>query len=273
MNVWAADVGGGSIRAALVSSSGQILARHTAPTPQDPVEGVALVRRMWDGFGPAAGAALAIAGGVRASDGEITQSPNLARWEGTRPGRQLGCPICNDANAAALGELWRGSLRSVRHAVMVTLGTGVGGALLLDGRLFTGANGCAGEIGHLPVGDGVLEDLASASAVARAAGVAHAAEAASRARAGDAQARAAFDHAGRALGIALAGVVNLLNPQTLCLGGGMGAAFDLLLPSLEREINQRAFRLAREPLSIVPATLGGDAGIYGAAYFALENHL
>ncbi|MDH3591053.1 MAG: ROK family protein, partial [Planctomycetota bacterium] len=126
MNVLAADVGGTSIRAALVSAAGEILTRRTAPTPPDPVEGLATVARLWSQCGEGAGKAMVVAGGVRDSDGEITESPNLRLWEGTRPGRELGCLVLNDANGAALGELWRGALRPFRHAIMLTLGTGVG---------------------------------------------------------------------------------------------------------------------------------------------------
>jgi glucokinase len=270
--VLAADVGGTSIRAALVDADGTIRARRDAPTPPDPDKGLATLRALWGELGPADGSALVIAGGIRASNGEITQSPNLPRWEGTRPGAELSCAVLNDANGALLGEAWLGALRGKRTALMLTLGTGVGGAVMVDGKLWTGANGCAGEIGHMWVSpDDELEALASATAVAASAGTKNAEDAARRAREGDAFAREAFDHAGRALGVVLAGLVNVLNPEAICIGGGMGAALDLLEPPLLAELDARAFRLAREAVDIFPAALGGDAGLLGAAWLALQG--
>jgi glucokinase len=280
VNVLAADVGGTSIRAHLVSEDGRSLARRAAPTPQDPAEGIALLRSFWDELGGAAARALVIAGGIRAATGEITQSPNLPRWEGTRPGEALSCVVLNDANGALVGEAWKGALVGRRSAILLTLGTGVGGGVLLEGRLWTGARGSAGEIGHVPVrpdgppcgcgGRGCLELYASARAVAKAAGTRDAEEAARLAREGEPRSRGAFARAGEALGIALAGAVNVLNPEAICLGGGMAAAFDLLEPHVRAELATRAFRLATEALEIVPAALGGDAGILGAAKAALD---
>ncbi len=270
--VHAADVGGTSTRVALVDERGTILDRRTAPTPQDPVAGLALIRMLWDELGPADGEMLAIAGGIRLADGEITQSPNLKRWEGICPGETLDCLVINDASAATIGEAWCGALRGKESALMVTLGTGVGGGVFMNGRLWAGANGCAGEIGHVPVGDCLLEDLASATAIATAAGTPDAKTAARKARDGDVLAQDAFEFAGRALGIALAGLVNVLNPDAICLGGGAGAgAFDLLEPALQRELKARAFHLALEDLIVVPAALGNDAGLVGAAKVALDD--
>jgi glucokinase len=209
----------------------------------------------------------------------VTQSPNLPRWEGTRPGRDLGCPVLNDANGALLGEAWLGALRGRRSALLLTLGTGVGGALLLDGKLWTGMNGCAGELGHVPVwpdgplgptgARGYLELYAGGVGVAKAARTRDAAEAARLAREGEPQARGAFRKAGEALGIALAGLVNAFNPEVICLGGSLAKALDLMEDALRAELRARAFRLAQEGLELVPAALGDDAGLLGAAWIAL----
>jgi glucokinase len=271
MNVLAADIGGASLRAALVGRGGAILGRRAGPTPQDPAEGVALLRGYWDALGPAEGRALVVAGGIRASDGEITQSPNLPRWEGTHPGRELDCVVLNDTNGALLGEAWLGALCGKRSALMLTLGTGVGGAVLLDGKLWTGATGCAGEIGHVPVPEGHLEMCASAVAVAKAAGTPDARLAADAARRGDARAADAFRRAAEALGLVLAGLVNVFNPEAICIGGGMAAAWDLLEEPVWAVVRARAFRLAQEGLEIVTAALGGDAGLLGAARAALTS--
>jgi glucokinase len=282
MNVLAADVGGTSIRAALVSAEGRILERLQGPTPDDPEEGYSNLELYWHQLGQGLPRAMVVAGGIRPATGEITQSPNLLRWEGTRPGERLHCIVCNDANGACVGEAWLGGLSGRRSAVLLTLGTGVGGGILLDGKLWEGANGCAGEIGHMPVDPdgppcpcgsrGCLELYASATAVAKAAGTRDAEEAARLAREGEPRSRGALEAAGEALGIVLAGVANLLNPEAICLGGGLSGAFDLLKPPLERTLRRRAFRLASESLDISRATLGNDAGILGAARLALDAH-
>jgi glucokinase len=281
VRVLAADIGGSSIRAALLLDDGKVLERREELTPEDPAEGYALLRGLWLELGPADATALVVAGGIRKTTGEITQSPNLLRYEGTRPGEELGCEVLNDANGALLGEAWLGALKEVRTAVLLTLGTGVGGAVMLDGRLWTGTTGSAGEIGHVCVhpegppcpcgGRGCLELYASASAVARAADTKDAKEAAERARRKQPQAQVAFETAGESLGIALASVVNVLNPEAICIGGGMVGALDLFEDALRTELTRRAFRLATERLEIVPAALGGDAGLYGAASLALQR--
>lgn len=275
MRALAADIGGTSLRAALVDDKGAILGRRAAPTPPNPLDGMALLRSLWQELGSADARAVVIAGGIRPSTGEITQSPNLQQWEGVRLGAELSCEVVNDANGAILGEAWVGGLSGTRSAILLTLGTGVGGGVLLDGKLWSGATGCAGELGHVPVrpegpkcgcgSTGCLEMYSSGTAVARAAGAPDAKEAERRARAGDANARAAFDGAADALGVVLAGLVNAFNPEAIALGGGMAGAFDLLAPRIEALIRARAFKLAREGLRIVPAKLGNDAGLLGAA--------
>jgi len=271
----AADVGGTRLRVALVDETGRILDRRDATTPPDPLDGIALLRSFWRELGPADASAVAIAGGVRSPTGEVTQSPNLPKWEGVRLGAELSCEVLNDANAAILGEAWLGGLRGTKCALLLTLGTGVGGGVLLDGKLWTGASGAAAELGHVAVrpdgpkcgcgSTGCLEMYASGTAIAKAAGVPDAKEAERRARAGDARARAAFDAAADAMGVVLAGLVNAFNPEAIAIGGGMAATFDLLAPRIEALLSARTFKLAREGLRLVPAKLGKDAGLLGAA--------
>lgn len=269
MKVLAADIGGTSLRAALIGDDGRILDRRAGPTPKDPAQGVEQLRGYWDALGPADGRALVVAGGIR-GDGEITQSPNLQRWEGAHPGKELQCAVLNDTNGALLGEAWLGALAGKRSALMLTLGTGVGGAVLLDGALWTGATGCAGEIGHVPVLESHLETYASANAVAKAAGTPDARLAADAARRGDARAGDAFQRAAEALGVVLAGLVNVFNPEAICIGGGMAGAWDLLEEPVREAVRTRAFRLAQEGLEITTAALGADAGLLGAARVALD---
>ena len=281
MKVHAADIGGTSIRAALVTDTGDIVDRAEAPTPPDPAEGYACVRDLWAGMGKADAAGLVVPGGIRAANGEITLSPNLPRWEGTRPGDELQCAAINDANGSLLGEAWLGALKGKRSAVLLTLGTGVGGAVMIDGKLWTGATGCAGEIGHTSVrpdgprcrcgGRGCLEMYASARAVAKWGGAHSAKHAAELARQREPRSTGAFRKAGESLGIALANVVNILNPEIICIGGGLSAAFDLLEEPLLTELRARAFDLATERIGVVPAALGGDAGLLGATRLALDT--
>lgn len=275
MRALAADIGGTRLRAALVDDRGKVFDRRDATVPPDPLDGIALLRSLWDEMGDADARAVAIAGGVRPSTGELTQSPNLSRWEGVRLGAELSCEVLNDANAAALGEAWVGGLRGTKAALLFTLGTGVGGGILVDGRLWTGAGGAAGELGHVAVrpdgpacgcgSTGCLEMYASGTAIALAAGAADAKEAERRARGGDPRARAAFDAAADALGVVIAGLVNAFNPEAVAIGGGLVGTFDLLAPRVEALVAARTFKLAREGLRIVPAKLGKDAGLLGAA--------
>jgi glucokinase len=274
-----ADVGGVWTRAAKVDGTGGVLERRRAETPQDPVEGIALVERLWKDLGPGDARAIAVAGGIRTQTGEVTQSPHLPRWEGTRPGERLGCPVVNDGNAAILGEAWRGALHGRKTALLVTVGRDIGGGLLVGGRLWVGAAGCAGEIGHVtvrPGGEpcacgnfGCLEAYANDTAIAKEAGHPDLERAVAAARSGDARAVGAFDQAAATLGIALAAAANLLNPEAICLGGAFASAFDLVEHRVRRELRSRAFRLAVEDLALVPARLGDDAGLLGAAWVAL----
>jgi len=281
LRVLAADIGGTTIRAACVDETGAILDRRETETPQDPAAGYAALRALFHELGPADAAGLVVPGGIRATTGEITQSPNLPQWEGTRPGAELSCAALNDANGSLLGEAWLGALRGRRSAVLLTLGTGVGGAVMIDGALWTGAAGCAGEIGHMsvrpdgprcPCGSrGCLELYASAHAVAKWGGAHDAKHAAELARQREPRASGAFQRAGESLGIALAGVANLLNPEVFCIGGGLSAAFDLFKEPLLAELKARAFDLATEHVAVLPAALGGDAGLLGAARLALDS--
>jgi len=281
MRVLAADIGGTSIRAALVDEEGTIFERASAATPADPGEGYAVLDGFWSRLDPSAPRAVVIAGGLNGRTGELTQSPNLPGWEGTFPGKELGATALNDANGALLGEAWIGALKGRDSAALLTLGTGVGGALLLHGELWVGREGCAGEIGHVSVrpdgppclcgNRGCLELYAGARGIAKAAGTQSAQEAAELARSGELRSRSAWYKAGEALGISIAGLANLLNPEAVCLGGGVAASFDLLIGPLRREIESRTFRLAREDLEVVPAALGSDSGLLGAARAALNE--
>ncbi|HEX8066980.1 MAG TPA: ROK family protein [Thermoleophilaceae bacterium] len=217
---------------------------------------------------------------------------------------RLGLPVFvdNDANLAALAEHRVGAARGARHVVMLTLGTGIGGGLVLDGRLYRGARGGGAELGHVVVdldgppcqgacpGRGCLETMASGSAIGR-----EGAAAASRdpdsalgralaegrevtgslvtelARGGDTTARGVLELVGRRLGAGLAGLVNAFQPEVVVIGGGAVAAGDLLLDPAREAVVERALPAARAGVRIVPAELGDEAGMVGAAILALEE--
>jgi glucokinase len=217
---------------------------------------------------------------------------------------RLGLPVQvdNDVNLALLAEHRHGAARGARHAAMITLGTGIGGGLLLDGRIYRGATGVGAELGHIVVdlhgpdcqgdcpGRGCLEVLASGTAI----GVAGA-EAARRAsdselgrtlaggrevtgalvtelaHAGDDPAREVLDEIGTRLGAGLTGLVNALNPEMIVVGGGAVAAGDLLLEPARRVVADRALPPARDVVRIVAAEFGAESGMLGAAVFAFEE--
>ncbi len=205
----------------------------------------------------------------------------------------------NDANVAALGEKWIGLGRDVNSLCMLTLGTGVGGGVVLDGKIWHGFLGMAGELGHIVVsengvacpcgGHGCLETEASASAIVRkgeeavAAGRSPAlAEARSKAakltarmiyeaaKAGDAASKAIFESVGRYLGIGIAGLTNTLNLPLYVIGGGAAASWDLFAPAMMEEARKRSFIFREGSTRIERAVLKGDAGLCGAAYLPLQ---
>jgi glucokinase len=216
---------------------------------------------------------------------------------------RLGLPVVvdNDANCAWLVEHRLGAARGARHAVLLTLGTGIGGGLVVDGALVRGAVGAAAELGHMVVdmdgppcqgncpNRGCLEALCSGSAIGRL-GAAAAAEdpAGPLARAmasgrgmtgalvtelahdGDPAARACLATAGEALGVGIANLVNIFNPEVVVVGGGVIAAGELLLEPARRTVRERALRPSRDIARIVPAHFGAESGMLGAALLALD---
>jgi len=193
---------------------------------------------------------------------------------------QLGRPtvVANDANCACLGEAWLGAGRPFRDLVMVTLGTGVGGAVMLNGQLFLGRHGAAAEPGLVtlnPEGPpcnsgnrGSLEQYCSVRAVRRQTGQ-EPSHLAARARAGDADAIAFWQQYGRWLGAGLASSIYLLTPEAIILGGGLSASADLFLPSILTELQQRVMATSYDNLQVCIAQLGSQAGRVGAARLAL----
>ena len=230
--------------------------------------------------------------------GVVFEPPNLAGWRDVPLGPMLfdatGVPtwVENDANAAALGEAWVGAGVGVRDLIYITVSTGIGGGLIFNGELYHGVSGTAGEIGHMTVEPegpvctcgrrGHLEGLASGHAITRMAeeavqagrqtrlaalppGTLTAAAVAQAAFDGDGVAREVYARAGHYIGIAVASLVNVLNPAMVVFGGGVSKVGDLLFDTVRRVVRERAFERPAEAAKIVPAALGDDVGVIGAA--------
>jgi glucokinase len=197
-------------------------------------------------------------------------------------GKALGVPaaLINDARAFGLAELRLGAGRGAGTMIGLTLGTGVGGCVVVDGRLVQGHDGTAGEIGHQtlePNGPscgcgnrGCLEAFARADRIAAACGAESVEEAVARARAGDPRAVAGLAEVGRYLGIGIANMVVVLSPDRVVIGGGVAAASDLLLDTIRAELARRVFTTSLDEVEVVTAELGIWAGAIGAAIHGAE---
>ncbi len=297
----ALDLGGTNIRLAAIGEDGTVYSRSRSATPKQSTSGeiVDIIVSLADQCRhnvPVDSTVFAIAAAVPATidmaAGVLTKLPNLRALEGVCLrdvlSERLGLPAIleNDANAAAYGENWLGASRGVDDSICITLGTGVGGGLILNGRPFRGKDGTAGELGHVCVesqgvpcgcgGRGCVEQYASATAIVRMAGeagmhVKTSFDVYNAAIGGDASAIGVFDKMGSYLGIGIASLINALNPEMVVIGGGVAAAWDLFAPAVAREIHVRSFREPAERAKIVGAELGDDAGILGAARSAFDG--
>lgn len=309
--VLAADFGGTHLRAAIVDEAGTILHRLDEPspdtgTPAEVIVGVVELLARAAGEAPIApsGACIATAGLIDADQGKVILAPNIAGFRNlvltTPVADRLGIPafIENDASAAALGEFRFGAGRGTRHLLHATLGTGIGGGIVVDGKLYRGAKGLAGEIGHIildPAGPrcncgsrGCLEAMVSGVAFAErakkileqdkspklreiAAGEEPTAEHLSRAaEEGDQLCEAEIRHGGHLLGLGLGSLVNVLNPDAVTLSGGLLAMGEMLLGPMKEGMYSLAYGPAAGTL-VRLSTVGEDAGLLGAAAVAFER--
>jgi glucokinase len=253
-----------------------------------------------------AGVGIGAPGPLRRSDGVVVVAPNLGWHDFPLRDRvadlvRLPVTLDNDANCATLGEWWQGAARGGRNVVGITIGTGIGGGIVIDGRLHHGASDVAGEIGHTTIETdgrrckcgnyGCVEAYASGPAIVERAREALANDGASAlrtinggdagaltaqhvydaARGGDELARAVVRDAARYLGAAIANLLNVINPDVVVLAGGVTAAGEELLTPLRAEARRRAFRPAFDAARIVPGTLGSRAGVVGAVAAVLSE--
>ena len=241
---------------------------------------------------PVLGVGLGSPGMIDPETGRQTgRTPHMPHWSDfplrDRLSARLGLPVFidNDANLAALAEDRCGAARGARVSITVTVGTGVGCGIVVDGHVFRGAMGGAGEIGHLPLGDGTLacrcgvehcvEPEMSGSGLSRRAatlglGPADAAEIFASAREGGVPATDLIAHFGDRLGLAIATAVNLLNPDVVVIGGGVAEAGEALFDRVRAAVARYALESHRRRLTIVPARLGERSGVVGAGLAAWE---
>ena len=285
------DLGGSAIKLGRFSEAGELLAELQVPTPQPALPGavttaiVEAVQRL-DPDRLADRVGVGHPGPSDVSGRVARIAINLPGWRDVpladwlEPLLERPVTLANDANCALIGEHWLGAARDARDVVLLTLGTGVGGAVLLDGQLFTGHRGAAAEpglIGIDPDGPacnsgnrGSLESFCSRRGFDGLSTV-DPSELCRRADAGDAEALAVWQAYGRLLGIGVSSLLYLFTPELVLIGGGLSGASAHVLPAVWREVEQRVQAVSREGLTIRRCSLGNGAGRLGAARLALER--
>ncbi|MED4603411.1 ROK family glucokinase [Paenibacillus validus] len=307
------DLGGTAIKVGLCDEQGNLLQTDEGPTgtehgPDVVLENIAQYARKlvtesaytWD---QVAGIGAGIAGFLDIPEGFVKLSPNLG-WRNVPVKKileeKLGKPvkIDNDANVAALGEAWAGAGRGIANIVCYTLGTGVGGGIIINGRIYQGSNGMAGELGHMIIvpdleaidcgcgKKGCLETVSSATGIIRMGKEAvergehtslalveniMAKDVFDAAKTGDETALRIINRAAMYLGKSMATVSVVINPQRFVVGGGVSKAGDILFDAIRKYYRECTQETAQEGVDIVPAILGNDAGIVGAAGLNLRG--
>ena len=306
--VFGVDVGGTTVKMGLFNVDGEVLDKweiktHTenggeAILPDIAASALAKLEEKNIVKDEVAGIGIGIPGPIN-DEGVVPHTANLG-WgykEVTRELEELTglpCKGGNDANVAALGEAWKGGAAGYSNVVMVTLGTGVGGGIIIGGKIITGSNGAGGEIGHLHVDDnipghcgcgnqGCLEQVASATGITNLANQALAAsDKPSMLREGEVSAKTVFDAVkaddelakeiaerfGKYLGTALASITAIVDPQAIVIGGGVSKAGPIILEYIEKYYQKYCFKSCRN-VKFTLATLGNDAGIFGSAKLVL----
>ena len=317
--VLAIDLGGTKIIAAIISNQGRVIAREYYLTlaeegPQLVIKRtLSAIDRLLSSRGIDSSQlnsiSIAAAGAIDFDKGLVTLSVNLPGWydiplrDLIKEKYRVNTFLINDASAAALGEHRFGAGKGVNNLIYLTVSTGIGGGIIINGKLYSGPCGSAGEIGHMTIdvngprcscgNIGCLEMLASGTAVAREAIkrirqgersslteivegkiesiTAEKVEVA--AQGGDSLAVEVILKAANYLGVGLVNLVNIFNPEMIIVGGGMAKMGNLLLDPAKQVVRERAFQLPAQAVRIVPAQLGDDAGVLGAAVFAFQQEL
>ena len=285
------DLGGTAIKLARFLSTGELVAEHRIPTPQPAMPGAVCmalceaIERL-DPQGLVSRVGLGLPGPMDASSRVARVCINLPGWidvplaDWLEPRLKRRITLANDGNCALVGEAWKGAAQGCSDVVLLTLGTGVGGGVMLAGQLFTGHNGAAAEPGLISIqpegppcnsgNRGSLEQFASISGLRRL-WDGDPEELARRSAEGEPEACAVWERYGRDLGVGISSLVYLFTPQKVLLGGGLAAASQHFLPALCHEVDQRVQAVSREGLRIEPCALGNGAGRLGAARLALER--
>lgn len=306
------DVGGTAVKIGLFETTGELLHKWEVPTRKEEsgkyiIEDAAVsilktLEELHISLDEVSGAGMGVPGPVM-PDGYVEVCVNLG-WRNMYPERELsellsGLPVKsgNDANVAALGEMWQGGGKGYDDIVMVTLGTGVGGGVIIGQRIVSGKHGLAGEIGHMHIRDeekevcncggvGCVEQVASATGIARearrkmaeldipsvlreAGNKVTAKDVLDAAKAGDELAGIVMEVVGHYLGLALAQISMVVDPEVFVLGGGVSKAGTFLVDAIYKHYDKYT-PISKNKSRIVLATLGNDAGIYGAARLILD---
>ena len=282
------DLGGTAIKLGRFTPDGACLQSLSIPAPQ-PATPEAVLAAMVEVIASVDPDKKSIAIGVGtpgpadASGRVALVAINLVNWRDVPLAEELeaktGLPtiIANDANCAGLGEAWLGAGRRFNNFILLTLGTGVGGAIILNGKLFVGHQGAAGELGLITLNpdgppcnsgnQGSLEQYVSVSAIRRSTGL-EPAELGAMAQAGNSEALTFWQNYGRKLGAGLASLIYVLTPEAIAIGGGVCASAEFFFPSALAEIERRVLPSSRAGLQLLCAELGNQAGMVGAAKLA-----
>jgi len=311
------DLGGTKILTAVVKSRGEMLSSDESATPATEGREV-VIQSILDSAHSALGQAnytiseisaigIGAPGISNPEAGILFTSPNLPGWRNVllrdiiqnKLGKRAF--LINDANAAALGEFCFGAARGIRNFIYITLSTGIGGGIVIDGKIYTGSIGTAGEVGHMTIDDkgpicncgnrGCWETLASGTALARearhrikegirtsileyaggdmekvTAQVIH-----SAAEQGDSLAKKLISRTGYYVGVGLANLINIFNPELIVIGGGLSNIGDMLLKPAFKVARERTYKEAFQAVRFASAGLGRNSGVLGAAAFALQE--
>ena len=309
------DLGGTNLKLGAIHETGELLEQVLLPSNtkagrDDVVErlckAIMELARRWEKQHQLAGIGVGIAGIMRLKEGVVIAAPNLPGWEGfpirNQIQKELKAPFVleNDANAAALGEKWLGAAQEIENFAFLTLGTGIGGGLILNGKIWHGMSGMAGELGHVNIrpegrlcncgSHGCLESYSSGTAVVKSVKeLVESGRASQKLRSlvesnkvlkadaifrlamrGDDSSILVFREMGRALGIAIAGFIHSLDIESVVLGGGATASWDAFQETMFEEVHRNSFIQRVDPRQIVRSRLGSQAGIFGAAYLGFQ---